>query len=358
MPVRPRKSLLLPELTRPSAMGAPARDHCFYWLDKNENLDRSYRAKVESICRQVAADELMTYPELGPLYEKLSLWVGLSAESLLLTQGSDGAIKAAFETFVDKGDSVVITSPSFAMYDVYCKSFGAQCHAIHYERIDNAPVLPIEALIETVENVKPKLVCLPNPDSPTGTIQKEDALRELLRVCERNASVLLVDEAYHPFYDWSVVPWVCHSENLIVARTFSKAWGLAGVRVGYTIANPALTKLLHQGRPMYELGSLACGMVSRMLENPEMMYHSVKALNSSKAYFMDRMQQCGYQVLPTHGNFLHIDFAPKREAVWHALSKKVYFRESFAQECLRGYSRFSIADQEIMASVADLIESV
>ncbi len=210
MTIRPRSALLNPALQRPSALNSTPRSGKQIWLDKNENLDPELMALTSEVLASIPPSALATYPEAGELYRKLSRWTGVTPDSLLLTPGSDGAIRLVFEAFVDPGDGVVHTSPTFAMYAVYGQMFGAKVCEIVYERTSAGPRLDVAKIIAAVRIGKPKLLCLPNPDSPTGTIVEPRVLRDLLVECESAGTVLLVDEAYHPFYSWSAVPWTAH----------------------------------------------------------------------------------------------------------------------------------------------------
>src|SRR4029077_19118708 len=124
-----------------------------------------------------------------------------------------------------------------------------------------------------------------------------------LKECEAVGTVFLIDEAYHPFYEWSAVSWTTTSRNLIVARTFAKAWGAAGLRIGYAVAHPETIALLHKMRPMYEVSTLAVEFMSRMLERPEDMAASVARIIDGKKFFVEKMRALGFRVLPTEGNF-------------------------------------------------------
>jgi len=254
------------------------------------------------------------------------------------------------------GDVVIHTAPTFAMYPVYSKMFGAEVRSIGYLPTDNGPYLDASSIINALLEHKPKLLCLPNPDSPTGTVLAPDVLREILTVCEAVGTVFLLDEAYHPFYEWTAAPWTQTSRNLIVARTFAKAWGIAGLRVGYAVAHPETIALLHKMRPMYEVNTLAVEFMSRMLDKSAEMMHSVARIKQGKGFFQKEMQSLGFKVLPTEGNFLHVAFGAKGAAIHAALSSKVYYRTSFTEPCLAGYSRFTVAPQPIMAQVVDLIK--
>src|SRR5271155_1939913 len=121
MTIRPRRALLNPDLKRPSALDSVPRDAGHLWLDKNENLDSELMALSRDVLSSIPQFALATYPEAGELYRKLGRWVGVSPQSLLLTPGSDGAIRLVFEAFVESGDLVLYTNPTFAMYPVYCR---------------------------------------------------------------------------------------------------------------------------------------------------------------------------------------------------------------------------------------------
>jgi len=113
--IRPRESLLNPDLQRPSALASSPRDPECLWLDKNENLDPVLQKVSYNVLQELPLLTLATYPESGELYRKLASWVGVEPQSLLLTPGSDGAIRLVFEAFVAPGDVVLHSSPTFAM---------------------------------------------------------------------------------------------------------------------------------------------------------------------------------------------------------------------------------------------------
>ena len=358
MSIRPRQSLLNPTLQRPSALNSVPRSSDLLWLDKNENLDPVLMAISHKVLLEISPLVLATYPEAGETYRKLARWVGVNPDYLLLTPGSDGAIRLVFEAFVEHGDAVIHTHPTFAMYPVYSQMSGAKAYPIEYGRRDDAPHLDSGTIIKALLEHKPKLLCLPNPDSPTGTILAPDVLRQILEECEAVDTVLLLDEAYHPFYEWSAVSWTETSRNLIVARTFAKAWGAAGLRIGYAVAHPETIALLHKMRPMYEVSTLAAEFMSRMLDNASEMMKSVARINEGKHFFYEEMRSLGFKILPTASNFVHVAFGDRSRDIHAALSNKVLYRASFDHPCLVGYSRFSVAPRALMARVVDVIKQV
>jgi histidinol-phosphate aminotransferase len=356
MTTRPRQSLLNPELQRPSTSTSVPRDSGVLWLDKNENLDPELLAFNHGILTALPRLALATYPEAAACYRKLSDWLGVDPAHLMLTPGSDGAIRLVFEAFVENGDAVVHTNPTFAMYPVYCQMFGARAVPVDYARTEAGPLLQSEQIIEALRQHAPKLCCLPNPDSPTGTVLAPEEVSKILAVCEELGTILLIDEAYHPFYEWTAVPWTAASRNLVVARTFAKAWGVAGLRMGYAVGHPQTMAVLHKMRPMYEVGTLAVDFMSVMLGHVPVMLESVARIKAGKASFVSAMRDLGFDVLPTHGNFVHVAFGEAGRGIHAGLSKKVLYRASFDHPSLAGYSRFSVAPEAIMTQVVDFIK--
>ena len=356
MSIRPRQSLLNSTLQRPNVLSSSPRSAELLWLDKNENLDPELLKVTERVLSSIPSIALATYPEASDLYRKLALWVGVNPEALLLTPGSDGAIRLVFEAFVEHGDPVVYTSPTFAMYKVYSQMFGAETNTIEYARTEDGPHIDPLAILDTLRIHHPKLLCLPNPDSPTGTVLSIESLKEILMTCEAVGTVLLLDEAYHPFYEWSAVPWTKNSRNLIVARTFAKAWGVAGLRIGYAVAHHETIALLNKMRPMYETSSLAIEFMSRMLDHTGDMMQSVARIRAGKNFFCEAMQNLGFKVLLTEGNFIHVAFGSQSQAIHAALTGHVLYRASFDHQSLAGFSRFSVAPEVAMTSVVNLIK--
>ncbi len=324
-------------------------------MDKNENLDPELLCVTHDVLKGLPPLTLATYPEAGDFYRKLARWADVAPEQLILTPGSDGVIRLMFEAFIEPGDSVVHTTPTFAMYQVYSQMFGANAIEIQYVPTDSGPELNPALIVDLLQRHAPKLLCLPNPDSPTGTVLMPDALRKILSVCEDVGTVLLLDEAYHPFYDWSAVPWSRESRNIVVARTFAKAWGVAGLRIGYAVAHPETIAYLHKMRPMYEVSSLSVEFMSQMLNHAPAMLKSVERIKAGKEYFVNAMKALGFKVLPTEGNFVHVAFGKHAPAIHATLANKVLYRKNFDHPCLAGYSRFTVAPTNIMALLADPI---
>jgi len=326
------------------------------WLDKNENLDPELISTSNDVLNSIDPSTIASYPEAGELYRKLADWIGLSPDYLLLTPGSDGAIRLTFEVFVEQDDSVIHTSPTFAMYPVYSQMFGALSTTVEYEKNEFELFINPDKIIDEILKKRPKLVCIPNPDSPSGTVLNPLTLEKILKACESTDTILLIDEAYHPFYRPTVALWTKTSKNLIVARTFAKAWGAAGLRIGYAIAHPETISLLHKMRPMYEVSSIAVEFMSKMLNQHDEMEASVRRILDGRVYFQKEMQNHGFSCLNSEANFIHVAFGDKKNNIHNALSSRVLFRESSSHKSLEGYTRFTVAPLKIMEEVVEIIK--
>ncbi|GEO82175.1 pyridoxal phosphate-dependent aminotransferase [Pararhodospirillum oryzae] len=348
-PFRPAlhdERLQRPDWTRPAGRDGRLR------LDKNENTDLALRVLIGNLLAALPPEAALDYPDAAPVYAKLAAHLGLSPSALLFTAGSDGAIRTAYEAFLEPGDTVLMTAPSFAMYPVYARMFGARIVAVDYQP---GPLLGMEKLLAAVAEHHPRLVCLPNPDSPTGSVLSLDALDVLAQAVGREGGALLVDEAYHPFCKITALPLIDRHPHLMVARTFAKAWGLAGARIGCLVATPTTTALLHKLRPMYEVNAVGLALLDRLLDHADTVMAAVDRILDGKAWFLDQMAGRGFPVLRGEGNFLHVAFGDQAPRVHAALADKVLYRPDFSEPCLAGFSRFTAAPQSVLEPVASLV---
>jgi len=354
----PRPAIAAPDLVRPDWTGGELRDPDMLWLDKNENTDPELAKVVADVIAGLPEDAHNTYPESGPLYRKLANWLGLAPENLLLASGSDGCIRSVFEAFMSPGDTVVHSAPTFAMYFVCSKIYGLNEVCVDYLPSKTGPALDAGRFIAAIADNNPKLVCLPNPDSPTGTVMPSDDLRAIIEAAGEAGAVMLVDEAYHPFLSDTVLPWVNDYLHLVVTRSTGKAWGMAGVRIGYAAANPDLVRQLHKVRPMYETSTLAVCVFDRMLDQVAEMEASVRRLETGKEHFLNAMEGLSLRTLRGAGNFCHVEFGDDAGAVHGALADLVYYRQNFNDPGLAGFSRFSATTKELFQPVIDRIRTV
>ena len=151
-----------------------------------------------------------------------------------------------------------------------------------------------------------RLVALANPNSPTGTICSRNEIIDLIHECNLRDIIVLIDEAYYPFYPETVVDLIQKYPDLIVTRTFSKAFGLASLRLGYAVADPRLIRSLSSFRPIYETHSFAVALGCAVLENPGFVKQNVKQTLEGRHYLENEMKRLGFFPYPSYSNFVNI----------------------------------------------------
>lgn len=355
--VRPKRALRERALWRPPWGESDFRDSNLQWLDKNENPDTTLAERIAGILAEMPCSIHSSYPELGPLYRKLAAFFGIDIRNLVLSNGSDGLIRLAFDAFVDYGDTVLHTDPTFAMYSVYCDMFGARGIEIHYEQRSGSIRIDLDRLIETILAENPRLVCIPNPDSPTGSAVSLSDLRKVIDAAREVGAVALVDEAYFPFNRDTVVPDVVACENLFVTRSTGKAWGMAGMRIGIGVGSEDVVAHVHRVRPMYECNAVGAYVLEKMLDHYDEVEQSVDRLVAGRDWFALEMGKLGYTVIPTSGNFVHVAFGSDEPRVAEALEGTVYYRRETNHPALSGYSRFSATTVENFEIIVERIRT-
>ncbi|MFP2768264.1 histidinol-phosphate transaminase [Oceanisphaera sp. KMM 10153] len=289
-------------------------------LASNENpmgLGPKAKAAIEQ-----ALPELARYPDANgfALKTKLSEKLGVNTNQLILGNGSNELIDLIYHTFVSPGQQVVFSQYTFIVYAMATQAHGAE--AIEVPAKDFGHDLDAMAAAITDQT---KLVCITNPNNPTGTFLSQAELSAFLaRVPERVLVVL--DEAYteyvadderHPSIDW-----LAQYPNLIVSRTFSKAYGLAGLRVGYMVAHPELIGVLNRVREPFNCNSLALAAAEAALGDEAYLSEAVTLNRREMARYEAFFQQQGLHYVPSRANFITLDLQRDAAPVYEALLRE------------------------------------
>ena len=284
----------------------------FLRLDKNENLISLPAETLNKIKELISADFISAYPELDDLYSKLSKRLGIPQECLYITAGSDAGIKATFEVFVKPSDKVLLLEPTYAMYNVYVKMFQAEAVKIKYA---NDLTLDYKTIINQIEAEKPKLVCLANPNSPTGTIIVPDEIEQIISRAAINGVIVLIDEAYFPYYEKTAINLINRYPNLLITRTFSKASGIAAARIGYIVAGKHMIESLHKVRPMYEANAFGVKLTEFLLDNPQITENNIRQTSNGKKYLEQSLRALNMIFFESHANFINIKVGSYEKSV-------------------------------------------
>jgi histidinol-phosphate aminotransferase len=273
-------------------------------LDKNERIVPFTKKQFSKLMSLITPELLTMYPDQNPLYSKLAKFLGVNQQKILLTPGSDSAIKTIFETYVKPGDMVIFPNPTYAMVDVYAHMFEAKITKVGY-----LPDLEFKfsELIKAISE-KTRLVYIANPNQPTSTILTKNEFEILLKKTAMTGTLLIVDEAYIDFAcpDYSTIDYVDQYDNLMITRTFSKAFGLAAVRLGYIITHKSNVEYLFRVKTLSDINLFAIKYGEFLLDNYEIVHSYVTSVKQSKTIIKKRMEHLGLTCIDGHTNFIHI----------------------------------------------------
>lgn len=247
--------------------------------------------------------DINLYPDSDSrlLREKMALYYGCSAQNIMTGNGSSDLINMVINAFCETGDRVVSFTPSFSMYRTYCDLCGAELVEVGAEA---DLTQNIDRLIEKSTEVKPKIVILCNPNNPTGYITESRDVVKLLEAVRD--SLIIVDEAYMDFGEESSTGLIGKYENLIVMRTLSKAFGLAGLRVGAMISNEELIRYVWKVKVPYNINVLSQYAAVKALENIELVKSYVKNVAFLREKLICELKNLNFTVYPSGANFIFV----------------------------------------------------
>lgn len=323
-------------------------------LDKNERITPFPEKFWQETLAEISQEMVQACPEVWPLYKKLSVFHGLSPEHFLLSAGSDAAIRHCFEVFVAPGDVVFYPEPTFAMVTIYGQLYGAEMNAIQY---DSNLQPDIDSMVAAIDK-RTSLVILANPNSPVGTYVSNSKVDKILQKAATYRVPVLIDEAYFGFHPYTALELLSEYKNLIVTRSFSKITGMAGLRVGYAIGNPEVISLLTKFRPMYEVNSVGIHFANKILDHWAVAEDYGNRTIEGRNRFVSFLKDCGFPVVNTETNFIHVDFGPLKEEILEILAAKgILVRGMLNIPGYENYTRFSVGPWEGVAPVAEIISA-
>lgn len=270
-------------------------------LDFNERTLPVSDPIRDALKAYIEGDRLQLYPSYGDIVDKLAAYAGVSADQVMITNGSDQGIELIFRACGNEHDEVIIPEPNFAMYHQCARIENMTIVSPHYDRDKGFPTSEVIAKVSE----KTRVICIANPNNPSGVaVAKADIVK--IAQAAPNACVL-VDECYFEYSQLSVADLVVQHPNLVVTRTFSKTWGLPSLRFGYLIAAPENIQALLSVRGPYDVNQLAVVAARAALENPAYTERYVQeVMQESKPLLEDYCQQKNIPFWPSSANYLWV----------------------------------------------------
>lgn len=275
-------------------------------LDFNENT-LACSPKVMDALRRISAGDLTRYPEREPVEALVAEHLALQPAQVALTNGVDEAIHVLFDAFLDAGDEVLLPVPTYTMYEVYASATDARVVTVQSA---NDLQFPLGRLLAAV-SPRTKVIAIANPNSPSGSALGRAHLLEIARRAPN--AVVLVDEAYFHFHGETVVDMVGTIPNLMVARTFSKAYGLAGLRLGALAGPQDLMRWVRRVLSPYSVNALALACLPPALQDAAYLDWYVAEVLAARAEFEAALDDAGIRRWPSHANFVLVDIGARHK---------------------------------------------
>jgi histidinol-phosphate aminotransferase len=315
-------------------------------LDFNENTV-ACSPKVSEALGRISTGDLTRYPEREPVEAIVAKYLGLDAAQLALTNGVDEAIHVLFEAFLEEGDELLLPVPTYTMYEVYASATAARVVPI---LAGDDLSFPFEQLLAAI-TPKTKIIAIANPNSPSGTVATREQLLEIARRAPQ--AVLLVDEAYFHFYGETIIDLVGTVPNLIVSRTFSKAYGLAGLRIGLLAGPVKLMRWIRRVLSPYSVNSLALACIPPALEDETYLNWYVGEVIAARAEFEAALDKAGVHRWPSRANFILTRIGLRHAEFVRLMSAAgVLVRDRSSDPGIDGCVRITIGTREQMRKAA------
>lgn len=284
-------------------------------LSRNESVPAI--SDLEQQLGSLACEFIARYPSHVELQNLIGDWIGVDPARIVVTAGGDEAIDRVMRLSIDANrQAIVAHAPSFEMFDIYARNYGGKVDSVQWLR----EAFPTAAMIEKL-NLQTAVAVVVSPNNPTGGLVPVEQILQIADAAKKIGCRLLVDNAYIEFADSDpTLPLIAHP-NVMIVRTFSKAWGLAGLRVGYLIAPDVdfATAVRNASGP-FPVSAVSLELARRSLtDNQPQMQTNVAMIKHLRTLLNDLLIRCGGQPFPSSGNFILAEFA-NMDAVWDGLA--------------------------------------
>ena len=321
-------------------------------LDFNENT-LAPSPRVFAKLQQLTAEGLTVYPEREPVERIVAQHLGVESNQVILTNGVDEAIHLMACAFLDEGDEAVICTPTFFMYDV---SVGMMTSGLVKVQTDDSLEFPFERFLAAI-TPQTKLIIIASPNNPTGATVSREHLLAIAAAAPQ--AVLMVDEAYFHFFGDTVVPDIANVPNLVVARTFSKAYGLASLRVGALFANPRLIGFLRKVSSPYNVNGVALAVLPEALADKEYLNWYITQIHQGRGRVFAALRELNVRVWPSAANFVLMDIGPRHKELCTRMRERgVLLRDRSADPGCDGYVRITVGVEDHVTRGIEALRAV
>ena len=322
-------------------------------LDFNENTIGCSPKVIEAISEIIDANTMSMYPEYSQAKSKIAKFFDVMAEQLVFTNGTDEAISLLVNTFVEHGQQLVLVHPSYAMYRFYGELGGAKITEVQYEITDDFK-FPMAKLLASI-NQETAAIFLANPNNPTGTAISRDEIVQVLRAAPN--SVVLIDEAYVEFADVSALDLINEFPNLFVSRTFSKAYGMAGIRFGCLFSDAQNIEWVQKAQSPYSVNVVAITAALAAVRDDKYLTNYVSEVHESRKFVEAEFDRLGVKYFDSTGNFLLFNVGSRATSIRDQLATRGVLVRDRSYE-IAGCVRVTIGTKQQMKLFINELERV
>ena len=325
-------------------------------LDFNENTVGCSPRVLERL-RGLQFEQLARYPERESVERQVATHLGIDPAGLLLTNGVDEAIHLICETYLQPGDEVLIVVPTFSMYEIYAAATGAQVITIP---ADAEFRYPTDAVLARV-TPHTRLIAIASPNNPTGTVVPRTDLLRILRAAPDAA--VLVDEAYFDFYGESLLAEVTNYPNLFVARTFSKAYGLAGLRIGVLAGTAAQMAMVRRVGSPYNVNAVALACLPEALADQKYVQRYVAEVRQGRERLEQELRSLKLRFWPSQANFVLVRIGGRHDVFVQAMRERgILVRDRSRDPGCQGCVRISVGSnaqtESLIVALRDTVRTL
>jgi histidinol-phosphate aminotransferase len=325
-------------------------------LDFNENTVGCSPC-VLACMRALDAEALARYPDREPVEREVGRFLGLDAAQVLLTNGVDEAIHLLCSTYVEPGDEMLIVVPTFAMYSIFAQGAGAKVVEVRSEVRGGAGFcFPVESLLAKI-SARTRLIAVANPNNPTGAVVSEEVLLQIAEAAPEAA--LLVDEAYFEFYGETLLARVERPRNTFVARTFSKAYGLAGMRIGVLVGDARQMAMVRRVASPYNVNAVALAVLPEALRDTNYVERYAAEVRRNRDRLEQELRALGLHYWPSRGNFVLVRVGLLHKEFVQALRERgILVRDRNSDPGCEGAVRLTVGSDEHTRVLIEVLRSV
>lgn len=308
-------------------------------FDFNEN-SHGCSPRVLARLASLTPDDLSRYPESEPVEEQLASFLSLIPSQVLLTNGIDEAIHLLCETYLEPGDEAVVVEPSYSMYRIYAAATGARIVAV------SAPDFrfPFEAMLASLTQ-RTRLIAMANPNNPTGALASANDLMCIAESAPHAA--ILIDEAYCEFSGQTILHEISQRSNLFVARTFSKAYGMAGLRIGILAGSSEQMQMVRKVSSPYNVNQAALKCLPEALKDQDYLIWYVEEVKQSRTMLEEELRAFHIQYWPSHANFILARFGTLKDAFIRSMNRQgILLRDRSSDPGCDGCIRITVGTTE------------